>query len=70
MKSMGLNTAIVDFVWKKATDYVANPNEHEPASHIPYIYSPECRLQMHAFIDSPMHPIFHGVITDVMELVR
>ncbi len=69
LKSMGMNQKAIDDLWRSAVHRRRNPNS-DTLPFMPYLWTIEDVLPMEAFINSPMHLLFHGVVDDVMKLVH
>ena len=69
LRSMGMSGDAIAGVWKSAQHKNKYPAS-VPIPFMPYLWTIEHLLPMDAFINSPMHLLFEGVVDDVMELVH
>ena len=68
LRSMAISNGIIKDVWASAKQKNRYPNLN-PLPFMPYLWTIGHLLPMERFINSPMHLLFHGVISDVMVLV-
>ena len=69
LRSMAISNGIIKDVWASAKQKNRYPNLN-PLPFMPYLWTIGHLLPMERFINSPMHLLFHGVITDVMALIH
>ncbi|KAK1742046.1 hypothetical protein QTG54_007619 [Skeletonema marinoi] len=67
LRSMAINDKVQELNWKSADERNKGAAE-DNKPYIPYIWKSGV-IQMHQFINSPMHLICHGVAADIIELV-
>jgi hypothetical protein len=66
---MGMSGDAIDGVWKSSQHKNKYPTS-VLIPFVPFLWTIEHLLPMEAFINSPMHLLFEGVVDDVMELVH